>query len=78
MTEDEIFQKAFDLYDQGMLEESIKFYTKYIELKPDHSSTPYYNRGNAYGSLGENEKAVADFDEADRLGKTQERNWVKK
>jgi len=35
-------------------------------LKPDHDDA-YYNRGNAYGDLGQQQRAIEDYNEAIRL-----------
>ena len=51
---------------QKEYEESIQYYTKAIDLKPDFASA-YNNRGNAYSDKGENDRAIDDFNTAIQL-----------
>ena len=42
---------------------SIADYDKAIALNPEYANA-YYNRGNAYNSKGEYDRAIADYDKA--------------
>ncbi len=54
------FQEA---YEEDNAEQAIVLYKKAIEIKPDKHEA-YYNMGNAYGKLGEYQKAINAYQEA--------------
>ena len=45
---------------------AIADYTEAIRIKPDYASA-YNNRGNAYGDLGQHDKAIFDLTQAIRI-----------
>ena len=57
---------GFEAEEEGELEAAVVEYTGAIRLKPDDPGA-YYNRGNAYRRLGQQQRAVEDYDEAIRL-----------
>ncbi len=54
------FQEA---YEEDNAEQAIVLYKKAIEIKPDKHEA-YYNMGNAYGKLGEYQKAINAYQKA--------------
>jgi tetratricopeptide (TPR) repeat protein len=48
--------QANELFKKGKYEDSIKFYTKALDVLPDHeeSAAIYYNRAQAYSKLVRN------------------------
>ena len=51
------------LYHLGELKESLELYDQSI-LLDDEDARTFFNRGNTYLALGENQKAQSDFDRA--------------
>ena len=60
------FEEALKLYYAKDYHGAIKLNTEAIELKPDWS-WPYNNRGVAYYDLGQNERAIQDYNKAIQL-----------
>ncbi len=58
-TESDYFQEA---YEEDNAEQAIVLYQKAIGIKPDDAA--YYNMGNAYGELGEYQKAINAYQKA--------------
>lgn len=56
----ELFRKAQNAFDNGMYNESIKFYTDYINLFPNHESA-YNNRGISRSKLNDYNGAIKDY-----------------
>lgn len=54
------YYKAYDEFFNKNIDNSIRFLTKAIELKPDYVNA-YNDRGTLYGIKGYNEKALSDF-----------------
>jgi len=52
--------RADNLYSKGDYASAIEMYTEYLRLHPEHTKT-LYNRGRAYEEVGDDEKALADF-----------------
>ena len=49
-------------------------FTKAIELDPDYAAA-YYNRGFAYGKLGQYQRGIEDFDKAIQLDPDYAENY---
>ena len=54
------FKAALQSSRRGAGAEAIELYSRAIELDPDFASA-YYNRGREYDTLGQLEKAIADY-----------------
>lgn len=60
MAQGDLFQTAYDLFEDGRYEKSVEVYTLYLEEHPA-SSNALYNRGLAFSNLGDHERALMDF-----------------
>jgi tetratricopeptide (TPR) repeat protein len=60
------YLKGYDEYIKENFNDSIKFNTKAIDLKPDYFQA-YNIRGLVYSNIGEYEKAIKDFDKTIEL-----------
>ena len=66
LTAEDYFYKAYN--NQSDYQYMIDNYTKCLRVDPDYyPSIVYYNRGIAYGELGNNEEAIADYTRALRI-----------
>ncbi len=63
LTASEWFDKAYAEPDENL---KIEYYTKSIDLSPQHAAS-YNNRGDAYQALGKEEEAFQDFSSAIQL-----------
>ncbi|MCX5848923.1 MAG: tetratricopeptide repeat protein [Deltaproteobacteria bacterium] len=57
---------ANDLAEEGKTKEAFYHYDEAIRIRPDLAE-PYYNRGTAYGELGQYNLAIEDLNKAMRL-----------
>ena len=60
---EEPLKTALELHESGKLKEAIAVYDKVIKSHPKLAEA-YFNRGNAYYDLGENQQAVRDYGQA--------------
>ena len=58
------------------LQQAIKDYDKAIELNPQ-DAIAYFNRGIAYGKLGNYQQAIKDFKTAARLGNEKAQDYLR-
>lgn len=69
MARGDLFQTAYDLFQDGRYAKSAEVYTLYLEEQPA-SSNALYNRGLAYSNLGDHERALKDFVQSFQLDST--------
>ena len=62
----EPLKEALELHESGKIKEAIALYDSFIKSHPKRAEG-YFNRGNAYYDLGQNQHAVKDYSEAIRL-----------
>jgi len=56
---EEPLKTALELHESGKIKEAIAEYDKVIKANPKMAEA-YFNRGNAYFDLGQNQQAVKD------------------
>ncbi len=54
------FRKGLELYQKGNITESITFYNKAIELKPDYAQA-YFELANSFLAIGKNREVIACY-----------------
>ena len=54
------FKSALQVSRRGAAQEAIELYSRAIEFDPDFAAA-YYNRGREHDTLGQLEKAIADY-----------------
>ena len=57
------FEKGFEYYNNGELDQAIENFSKAIELNPNND-TALNKKGLAYSAIGELDLAITDFDKA--------------
>ena len=62
----EPLKEALQLHETGKIKEAIVLYDRFIKTHPKRIEG-YFNRGNAYYDLGQNQRAVNDYSEVIRL-----------
>lgn len=67
------FNQAGDLNSKRLYDEAIEHYTEAIRLKREFGEA-YLNRGIVYGNKKEDDKAIADYQEAVRIFEAKLRN----
>ena len=62
-------QRGVEAHQNNNLDDAITYYTEVISLDSDSSIVPlvYYNRGSAYQSKGEIDRAIKDYNKAIKL-----------
>src|SRR6476659_2743459 len=63
---EEPLKPALELHEAGKVKEAIALYDKFIKANPKNAEG-YFNRGNAYYDLGQNDLAVRDYSEVIKL-----------
>jgi len=58
----EPLKEALQLHETGKIKEAIVLYDRFIKSHPKRVEG-YFNRGNAYYDLGQNQRAVKDYSE---------------
>lgn len=72
---EEEIRKGFETFRAGKVQEAINHLTKVIELHPG-AAGGYFSRGMIYRKINNNERAVADFETASRLGHERARQML--
>jgi tetratricopeptide (TPR) repeat protein len=60
----------------GQFQEALKDFTRAISLRPG-MSIAYYNRGLVYQKMGEEGRALEDYQEAARLGEGKAQEYLR-
>ena len=70
------YERGSKAYDNKQYRLAINYYSKAIELNPNYSAA-YNDRGNAKDALGDKQGAIADYQQAARLGDEGSQKWLK-